>query len=37
MHFVCIVNEIGDKMLTLASRDNLIVEGNLTYGLQVGP
>ena len=37
MNFVCIVNEIGDKMLSLSSVDNLIVKGNLTYGWQFDP
>ena len=29
MNFVCIVFEIGDKMLTLSSMENLIVQCNL--------
>ena len=29
MNFVCIVFEIGDKMLTLLSMENLIVQCNL--------
>ena len=28
MNFVCIVFEIGDKMLTLSSMENLIVQCN---------
>ena len=31
MNFVCIVFEIGDKMLTLSSMENLIVQCNLLY------
>ena len=30
MNFVCKVFEIGDKMLTLSSMENLIVQCNLT-------
>ena len=30
MNFVCIVFELGDKMLTLPSMENLIVQCNLT-------
>ena len=29
MNFVCIVFELGDKMLTLSSMENLIVKCNL--------
>ena len=29
MSFVCIVFELGDKMLTLSSMENLIVQCNL--------
>ena len=29
MNFVCIVFELGDKMLTLSSMENLIVQCNL--------
>ena len=29
VNFVCIVFEIGDKMLTLSSMENLIVQRNL--------
>ena len=29
MNFVCIVFELGDKMLTLSSMENLIVHCNL--------
>ena len=29
MNFVCVVFELGDKMLTLSSMDNLIVPCNL--------
>ena len=29
MNFVCIVFELGDKMLTLSSMENLIVQSNL--------
>ena len=29
MNFVCIVFELGDKMLTLSSMENLIVPCNL--------
>ena len=29
MNFVCIVFELGDKMLTLSSMKNLIVQSNL--------
>ena len=29
MKFVCIVFELGDKMLTLLSMENLKVQGNL--------
>ena len=29
VNFVCIVFEIGDKMLTLSSMENLIVQCNL--------
>ena len=29
MNFVCIVFELGDKMLTLSSMENLIVQHNL--------
>ena len=29
MNFVCIVFELGDKMLTLSSMENLIVQYNL--------
>ena len=29
MNFVCIVFELGDKMLTLSSKENLIVQCNL--------
>ena len=32
MNFVCIVFEIGDKMLTLSSMENLIVQCNLKLG-----
>ena len=32
MNFVCIVFEIGDKMLTLSSMENLIVQCNLYKG-----
>ena len=32
MNFVCIVFEIGDKMLTLSSMENLIVQCNLGGG-----
>ena len=28
MNFVCIVSELGDKMLTLPSMENLIVQCN---------
>ena len=28
MNFVCIVFELGDKMLTLSSMENLIVQSN---------
>ena len=28
MNFVCIVFELGDKMLTLSSMENLIVQRN---------
>ena len=31
MNFVCIVFELGDKMLTLSSMENLIVQCNLLY------
>ena len=41
MNFVCIVFELGDKMLTLQSMANLIVQGNiedlLTSGSLLGP
>ena len=29
MNFVCIVFELGDKVLTLSSMENLIVQRNL--------
>ena len=29
VNFVCIVYELGDKMLTLSSMENLIVQCNL--------
>ena len=29
MNFVCVVFELGDKMLTLSSMENLIVPSNL--------
>ena len=29
VNFVCIVIELGDKMLTLSSMENLIVQSNL--------
>ena len=29
VNFVCIVFELGDKMLTLSSMENLIVQRNL--------
>ena len=29
MNFVCVVYELGDKMLTLSSMENLIVPCNL--------
>ena len=32
MNFVCIVFELGDKMLTLSSMENLIVQCNLYKG-----
>ena len=31
MNFVCIVFELGDKMLTLSSMENLIVPCNLNH------
>ena len=30
MNFVCIAVELGDKMLTLSSMENLIVQCNMT-------
>ena len=35
MNFVCIVFEIGDKMLTLSSMENLIVQCNLNLGKDI--
>ena len=35
MNFVCIVFELGDKMLTLSSMENLIVPCNLSVSLSV--
>ena len=32
MNFVCIDFELGDKMLTLSSMENLIVQSNLLKG-----
>ena len=32
MNFVCIVFELGDKMLTLSSMENLIVQCNHLVG-----
>ena len=32
MNFVCVVFELGDKMLTLSSMENLIVPCNLQGG-----
>ena len=34
MNFVCIVFELGDKMLTLSSMENLIVQCNLKAYIQ---
>ena len=34
MNFVCIVFELGDKMLTLSSMENLIVQCNLLAHLR---
>ena len=34
MNFVCIVFELGDKMLTLSSMENLIVQCNLDCRLR---
>ena len=36
MNFVCIVFELGDKMLTLSSMENLIVQSNLKASLRPG-
>ena len=33
MNFVCVVFELGDKMLTLSSMENLIVPCNLKYAV----
>ena len=35
MNFVCIVFELGDKMLTLSSMENLIVQCNLKTKRQI--
>ena len=35
MNFVCIVFELGDKMLTLSSMENLIVQCNLPSSVAV--
>ena len=35
MNFVCIVFELGDKMLTLSSMENLIVQSNQESSAQV--
>ena len=35
MNFVCIVFELGDKMLTLSSMENLIVQSNLKQSMWV--
>ena len=37
MNFVCIVYELGDKMLTLLSMENLIVQCNQQKSLYVLP
>ena len=37
MNFVCIVLELGDKMLTLSSIENLIVQYNLKAADEFGP
>ena len=34
MNFECIVFELGDKMLTLSSMENLIVQCNLDSALR---
>ena len=34
MNFVCIVFELGDKMLTLSSMENQIVQCNLLKGTE---
>ena len=37
MNFVCIVFELGDKMLTLSSMENLIVQCNLKFFISMYP
>ena len=37
MNFVCIVFELGDKMLTLSSMENLIVNANLRAANEIDP
>ena len=36
VNFVCIVFELGDKMLTLSSMENLIVQCNHMTFVQIG-
>ena len=37
MNFVCIVFELGDKMLTLSFMENLIVPYNLKAADEIDP